>query len=412
MVEEGIDKITCGAEGEPIPWLKEMVLPACPDIQNLVDRIFDERFWKMKNGKKYNIEQLKLDLACSIRSFCLYFLPNGKYANGEYSVGSLGGEPGKSLKICLTGKKAGMWKDFATGESGSNLLDLLCKMRRGDFGVACEEAANWLNNPDRYGIKPQAFLRQVDGSECLPKAFTIKPQSQMKFLSLKHHNFFDLMVGVGCDRVALGRLLGVNVQGLGLASEDGVLKFFSQQTNGRCWSVVDKNHYVRQDRRIDGKPFVLRDESTTKARTVGTPSWPIGIPTAKEVILLTEGSSDFLAAYSLAYAEELENVVTPVTILGAANSIHPDALQHFKGKRILGFPDYDSAGITGMSRWRKQLENIAAEFEVFDYTGLVCDDGKPVKDLRDFLRVDVDQWERSHAVRHPLDNFFNLPANH
>jgi hypothetical protein len=123
--------------------------------------------------------------------------------------------------------------------------------------------------------------------------------------------------------------------------------------------VVDKNHYVRQDRRLDGKPFIFQDNSTAKARTVGTPSWPVGIPTAKEVIMLREGSSDFLAAYSLAYSEDLENRATSVAILGASNVIRPDALQHFHGKRVLGFPDYDAAGITGMSHWRKQIKGIA-----------------------------------------------------
>ncbi|MDR2628751.1 MAG: hypothetical protein LBC30_02040 [Puniceicoccales bacterium] len=54
----------------------------------------------------------------------------------------------EDLKICMTGEKTGMWKDFATKESGNNLLDLLCKMRGGDFRAACEEAANWLDSLD------------------------------------------------------------------------------------------------------------------------------------------------------------------------------------------------------------------------------------------------------------------------
>jgi hypothetical protein len=359
-------------------------------------------------ARKYDIGQLKLDLACSARSFCLHFLPNGKYVGGEYVVGSLGGEPGKSLKICMTGEKTGMWKDFATGESGNNLLDLLCKMRCGDFGAARKEAANWLNDPERYGIKPQGFTRQLNGS----LSHTICPRHRGKSSGLKHHNFHDLTTGTIHDRSVLSRSLGVNGEGFELAVRDGVLKFLNQPANGRCWTVVDKAHYVRQDRRLDGKPFIFQDNSTAKARTMGMPSWPVGMPTAKEVILLTEGSSDFLAAYSLAYGEDLENIAAPVTILGASNSIHPDALQHFKGKRVLGFPDYDVAGITGMTRWRKQLDGIAAEFEVFDYTGMVRDDGQPVKDLRDFLRIDVDQWERSSAIRYPLGSFLNPPLNH
>ncbi|MDR1255428.1 MAG: hypothetical protein LBJ94_00665 [Puniceicoccales bacterium] len=43
-----------------------------------------------------------------------------------------------------------MWKDFATGESGDNLLDLFYKARSGDFRRAREEAANWLADPQRY----------------------------------------------------------------------------------------------------------------------------------------------------------------------------------------------------------------------------------------------------------------------
>jgi hypothetical protein len=366
----------------------------------------------MARAKKYDIEQLKLDLACSIRSFCLYCFPNGKYVGGEYSVGSLDGEPGKSLKICMAGEKTGMWKDFATGESGNNLLDLLCKMRGGDFGAACGEAANWLNNPERYGIKPQGFLRQLNGGSHLLPSLTIRPRYKQKPLILRHYNFRDLTTGTIHDYSVLSWLLGTNGESLDLAVRDGVLKFFDHATNGRCWSVVDKNNYVRQDRRLDGKPFVFQDNSTAKARTIGAPSWPVGIPTPREVILLCEGSSDFLAAYSLAYAEDLENIAAPVTILGASNSIHPDALKHFRDKRVLGFPDYDAAGITGMVRWKKQLKDIAAEFEVFDYTGMVRDDGKPVKDLRDFLHIDVYQWERSIAIRYPLGSFFNLPLNH
>jgi hypothetical protein len=78
---------------------------------------------------------------------------------------------------------------------------------------------------------------------------------------------------------------------------------------------------------------------------------------------------------------------------------------------VLEFPDYDGAGITGISHWRKQLNGIAAEFEVFDYTGMVPEDGQPVKDLRDFLHIDANQWEQSLAVRYPLGSFLNPPIN-
>ncbi|MDR2629089.1 MAG: hypothetical protein LBC30_03820, partial [Puniceicoccales bacterium] len=164
--------------------------------------------------------------------------------------------------------------------------------------------ANWLNDPDRYGIKPQGFLRQLNGTP-LP---SIHPPPK----HLKHHNFYELTLGTLHDRITLSRLLGINGESLDLAVQDGVLKFFDQPTNGRCWSVVDKNHFVRQDRRLDGLSFVFPDGTTAKARTIGTPFWPIGIPRANEFIILCEGSSDFLAAYSLTYDESMECVLPPL----------------------------------------------------------------------------------------------------
>jgi hypothetical protein len=351
----------------------------------------------MVKGKKYDIDRLKLDLALSIGSFCAYLFPRGKEVCGEYAVGSLAGEPGKSLKIRLTGSKAGMWKDFATGESGNNLLDLLCKMRGEDFRAACEEAANWLN----YG---KNFCNAKDGRTTNMLAMEGKDKMP------KYHPFRDLQGGSLSDLLQLSRTMEVSLDGLLLARGDGILKFFNHPANGRCWSIVHGEHLVRQDRRLDGKPFIFQDNSTAKARTLGFPGCPIGIPTDKPIIMLVEGSSDILAAYSLIFAESMETMVTPVAMLGASNDIHRSSLQHFQGKHILGFPDYDFAGINGMSRWGKQLDGIAATFKVFDYAGLVRDDGKPIKDLRDFLRVNGNQWE-DEEIRTPLASFVHLSHN-
>jgi hypothetical protein len=180
-------------------------------------------------------------------------------------------------------------------------------------------------------------------------------------------------------------VLEIGEEGLHLASKDGILKFFNHPTNGRCWCVVDKRSRVRQDRRLDREKFILKDGSTAKSRTLGAPSYPIGLPTDKPIIGIVEGSSDILAAYGLIYAEGMEEEVSPVAMLGAANRIHPDALQDFRGKFALGFPDYDSAGKIGMFAWEKQLKGIVGAFRVFDYAGLLRDDGQPIKDVRDLL---------------------------
>jgi len=72
-----------------------------------------------------------------------YLLPNGKRQGHEWCVGSVGGEPGESLKVCLSGEKAGIWCDFATGSKG-NLLNLWCACRNLKVREAILEAKAWL----------------------------------------------------------------------------------------------------------------------------------------------------------------------------------------------------------------------------------------------------------------------------
>jgi hypothetical protein len=74
-----------------------------------------------------------------------YLLPGGKKVGQEYEAGDLSGKPGKSLKVSLRGKG---WSDFATGQSGGDLLDLWAQARcGGDLGEAMRAAGDWLGLP-------------------------------------------------------------------------------------------------------------------------------------------------------------------------------------------------------------------------------------------------------------------------
>ncbi len=52
---------------------------------------------------------------------CKRWLPNGRLAGGEWTIGSLRGEPGQSLRVNV---KTGRWCDFATGERGGDVVAL------------------------------------------------------------------------------------------------------------------------------------------------------------------------------------------------------------------------------------------------------------------------------------------------
>jgi twinkle protein len=77
-------------------------------------------------------------------------LPNGKRAGAEWCVGSVQGEAGDSLKVRINGNKAGVWKDFATGEGG-DLIDLWAAVNGSTKRDAFEACRNYL------GISEPAF---------------------------------------------------------------------------------------------------------------------------------------------------------------------------------------------------------------------------------------------------------------
>lgn len=71
----------------------------------------------------------------------------GKREGQELRYGDAHGTAGKSLGVHLGGSKAGVWSDFATGESG-DLLDLWCAAHNCDIGQAIREAKDFLGIRD------------------------------------------------------------------------------------------------------------------------------------------------------------------------------------------------------------------------------------------------------------------------
>src|SRR6516225_6855323 len=77
-----------------------------------------------------------------------HLFPNGRREGNHWCVGSIGGEPGKSFRICLAGEKAGLWGDCAElGKHSRNLVDLWMRARNVGFQTALCEAAAWLGIP-------------------------------------------------------------------------------------------------------------------------------------------------------------------------------------------------------------------------------------------------------------------------
>lgn len=86
-------------------------------------------------------------LVLQIESVLSHLLPAGKAKGGEWCVGSISGEAGESLKVRMTGPKAGRWQDFATGTDKGDLLGLWAACKRQGIKDAMKDACEWLGVP-------------------------------------------------------------------------------------------------------------------------------------------------------------------------------------------------------------------------------------------------------------------------
>jgi putative DNA primase/helicase len=89
-------------------------------------------------------------------------LPNGTSQGHEWLVGNVHGDRGSSLAVHLSGAKAGVWCDFATGQSG-DALDLVKAVLGVDIGEALTWSRRWLGLeggaamlPTRSGPAPKS----------------------------------------------------------------------------------------------------------------------------------------------------------------------------------------------------------------------------------------------------------------
>jgi len=82
-------------------------------------------------------------LAKNAEGVARMLLPAGKRQGQEWRAGDTSGGTGKSLGVHLSGEKAGVWSDFATGQSG-DLLDLWAETRGISLGEAIRQAKDFL----------------------------------------------------------------------------------------------------------------------------------------------------------------------------------------------------------------------------------------------------------------------------
>lgn len=85
-------------------------------------------------------------LARQALAVCRHYLPSGRKQGRYWICGDVYGNPGRSLFVRISGRRAGKWCDAATGEFG-DLLDLIMLNRDLTFRDALAEARSFLHMP-------------------------------------------------------------------------------------------------------------------------------------------------------------------------------------------------------------------------------------------------------------------------
>jgi hypothetical protein len=289
------------------------------------------------------------------QEFAQYLLPAGRKAGNTWLVGSLGGETGKSLSIQIGGSKVGIWSDFATGDSGSNLLELYIQKRRVNFAEAVRDCSEWLGvpvNPDEChriskGKQPRtSAAKGIDPGEIYqPTEFECTRVMSM-IAALRDDR--DL-----CQRVAeirgwnAGTIRSLALQGY-LGWEDAELCFiYDCGVKVRTWGSDERSF-----RWEFGKPWLWRGSYLNWAQEV----------------YLCEGETDAIALIDAGLEEQDEKAVA--IALPSASTFKPEWAQPFQGKDVVVALDGDAAGARATARVSELLKPVVRSLTRVQWEGL------------------------------------------
>ena len=154
-----------------------------------------------------DILSVKRSLSAQAQSVAEHLLPNGRKEGHEWRAGSVNGEAGGSLGVHLTGEKAGIWKDFATGEGG-DLLDLWCAVRRIKLGEALKHAREWLgvSHPKPYRAK-KPYARPPRPACSAPRERVLDYLREVRLIDVAGVRYWE--AGEASTRFGMGNLRGV-----------------------------------------------------------------------------------------------------------------------------------------------------------------------------------------------------------
>lgn len=266
---------------------------------------------------------MKLDFAAinaaalsSLESLVAEWLPAGRREGHEWKVGSLSGEPGRSLSINLT---SGVWKDFAGDAGGGDPISLLSALRSIDrMEAATELAKRFRIESGQVDQKWTAIMAPSGAPEATFRHFRLGPPTSV----WTYRN---------AEGVAIGHICRFDLQTGG--KEIIPLSFAVSNTGRREWRWLS----FAKPRPIYGLDLLAADPSAG--------------------VLIVEGEKTADAARRIC-----PGVV--VTWPGGSKAARFTDWSPLAGRRVNIWPDRDAPGIDAARAIAKALAGIAAKVRI------------------------------------------------
>jgi hypothetical protein len=177
----------------------------------------------------------------------------------------------------------------------------------------------------------------------------------------------ELLEGTKPTWEAFAERRGLTVQAVYVMIQAGLLRFMKLPCGAKCYVITDDSHRAAEIRRMDGKLF---GESKAFPLHGVDKSWLPGIEllnyTPRDTaVLITEGSTDLLAAVDLYSRYRRNHSWQPVALLGAkCKTLHPEAASLLRGRHVRLVPDGDAAGDVMADHWTGLLRKIGCTVDV------------------------------------------------
>lgn len=304
---------------------------------------------------KIDFEQINSHALAALETLVHEWFPQGHKEGHEYKIGSLSGEPGRSLSINL---RTGAWKDFASDAGGSDPISLLAAIR----SVSMADAARELGGRLSTGL-PASGVTAPRKADDKPAWNPIIATASTPAPTFRHHKF-GTPSKTWHYRTATGDTIGYVCR-------------FELPDGGK--DVVPRCYCETDDGRRDWRWL-----SFSKPRPLYGLDLLAQNPTAGVIIVEGEKACD--AARTIA-----PKSAVVITWPGGGKAVRYTDWTPLKGRKVIIWPDRDEPGRSAAGDICERIHDITESVRVI-YPPEGADDGW---DLADAV---AEGWDRARLV--------------